>query len=143
MPETLRFGQIELTPLRFLGVLYELFLCLLPVINVDTRTIPPNQVSSTVEYRNPEVQHPPIDTIGSSHSRCVFKGLPLSKGLTHRLHEGVDVVGMNTTGPTPAQQTFQRHTGEVEPRLIKEIEVAIWPCCMEKHRRQVDNLTEK
>jgi hypothetical protein len=43
----------------------------------------------------------------------------------------------------PSQQFLQRHTGEVEPRLIKEIEVAIRPCCMEQRRGRVDNLAKE
>src|ERR1700733_1788098 len=34
--ESLSFGQVGFAPLRLLGALYELFLCSLPVINIDT-----------------------------------------------------------------------------------------------------------
>src|SRR5258708_39049866 len=46
----------------------ELFLCSLPVIDVDTRTMPFDKFSISIESRHFSVQHPPIDTIGSSHS---------------------------------------------------------------------------
>jgi hypothetical protein len=53
-----------------------------------------------------------------------------------------DIFGIQE-GPTPSQQVLQRHTGEIEPCLIKEFEVAIQPRCMEKHRGRVDNLAKK
>jgi hypothetical protein len=49
---------------------------------------------------------------------------------------------MNTRSPTPSQQFLERHTSEIEPSLIKEIEVAVCPRCMEQRRRRVDNLAK-
>ena len=43
-------------------------LCSLPVIDVDTRTMPFDKFSICIESRHFSVQHPPIDTIGSLHS---------------------------------------------------------------------------
>jgi hypothetical protein len=68
MSETLRFGSIELAPLQLLGALYELSLSSFPIIKVDTRTVLLNKVSNPIKYRKFEVQRPPIDPIGSSHS---------------------------------------------------------------------------
>jgi hypothetical protein len=48
--------------------LHELLFGPVPVINVDTRSIPLGDVPTSIEYRNFLVQHPATGTIGSSHS---------------------------------------------------------------------------
>jgi hypothetical protein len=54
----------------------------------------------------------------------------------------IEINAGNTTGPNPSQQFLQRHTSEVEPRVIKEIEVAVLPRCMHQLRERVDNLAK-
>jgi outer membrane protein TolC len=55
----------------------------------------------------------------------------------------IEINAGNTTGRTPSQQFLQRHTGDVEPRVIKEIEVAIRPRCMQQLWERVDNLAKE
>jgi hypothetical protein len=55
----------------------------------------------------------------------------------------VDVFGMNTGSPPPSQQFLQRLTGEIEPRLIKDIDVTIQPRCMEQRRGRIDKSAKK
>src|SRR5882757_83023 len=71
--ETLRFGQIEPVPLQLLSALYQPLLDPLLIINVGTRTIPFEDISTFIEYRNFLVQQPEINPIGSSHPRCFLK----------------------------------------------------------------------
>ena len=48
--------------------LFKVELCLLAFFNVDTRAVPLDNVSIAIEHGGFLVQHPPIDSIGSSHS---------------------------------------------------------------------------
>ena len=60
MGKPLPFGEIKLASLQFLGASAELFFRSLAILNIDTRSIPLNNLAGPVAHRYFVVQHPAI-----------------------------------------------------------------------------------
>ena len=125
MAKPLPFGEIKLASLQLLGASAELFFGSLAVLNVNTRSIPLDNVAVLVAHGYFVVQHPAIFAVRPPDACFMQEGFTTGQGRAPLLNDSFDIVGMNARRPFPALQLFQRPTYILQPSLIEEIEVAV------------------
>ncbi len=98
---------------------------MLAVLDVNTRSIPLDNLSVFVTYGDFVVQHPAIFAVGTADTSFVKEGFSAGQGRAPHFDDSFDIIGMDRRGPLPALQIFERLPDVLEPALIEKIEVAV------------------
>src|ERR1700736_4252221 len=97
----------------------------LAILNIDTRSIPLNNLAAPVAHCYFVVQHPSIFAVCAQDASFMQEGFATGERGAPFLHHSLDVFGMNERCPLTALQILERPPHVPEPRLIEEIEVAV------------------
>ncbi len=100
--KTLPFGKIKLASLQLLGVPAKLFFCRFALLNIHTRSIPPDDVTVCVAKRHLPVEHPPVFSICSTHASFVLEVLSTHEAVPPLRNNPIDVLRVNESRPIPA-----------------------------------------
>ncbi len=104
MGKPLPFGEIKLASLQLFGVSAELFFRPLAILNIDTRSIPPNNLAAPVARSYFVVQHPAVFAVGAQDASLMQEGFAAGQRRAPRFHDCFDILGMNERCPLPALQ---------------------------------------
>src|SRR5262249_54412095 len=93
-------GINNLPKLR-LGLL-ELVFRLFPILDVDTGSIPSNDVSMFIVQRHLAMEHPAVLTIAAAHATFIFEDLSARKAGFPPIEDTFEIIGINPACPIPA-----------------------------------------
>ena len=110
------------------------------IIDVSTRAIPLDDLSSFVAERYVTDQQPPVLPVRPAHTRFTFHRLTTCHGRAPLLHELGNVVGVNCRLPAPAQPFLQGDAAELQPTPIDEIDRAVRPSAPDVSRDGVNHV---
>src|ERR1700733_9993348 len=127
MGQPLPFGEMKLTSLQLLGAPAKLFFGSLAILNIDTRSIPLNNLAAPVAHCYFVVQHPAIFAVFAQNASFMQEGLAAGQRRAPLFHDSFDILGIDERCPLPALQILQRPPYIPEPCSIEEIEVAVQP----------------
>jgi hypothetical protein len=100
----LSFGEIELASLQLLGASAELSFRSLAILNIDTRSMPLNNLAAPVAHCYFVVQHPSIFAVCAQDASFMQEGFATGERGAPFLHHSLDVFGMNERCPLTALQ---------------------------------------
>jgi hypothetical protein len=95
--QPLPFGEIKLASLQVL-------FCLLAILDIDTRSIPLNNLAAPIAHCYFVVQHPAVFAIGAQDASFMQKGLAASQRRAPLFHDSFDILGMDERCPLPVLQ---------------------------------------
>ena len=124
------------------GQSLELLLSPLPVLDINTRSMPLENSSISSAHREFMVQHPAIFAISPPHPCRSLEALSSSDRISPFLHKSFEIFRMNTGSPFPSQQPLQRLPDEIQPGPIEEVEISVRSRGVDQRRRRVDDLTK-
>ncbi len=138
MGKPLRFGEIKFASLQLQGAPSELHFRSLAILNIDTRSIPLNNLAAPVARCYFVVQHPTIFAVCPQNASFMQEGFAAGQRGAPLFHDSLDILGMDERCPLPATQIIQRPPYIPEPCLIEEIEVAVWPTRVNQAGGRID-----
>src|SRR5580700_9682577 len=138
MGQPLPFGEMKLTSLQLLGAPAKLFFGSLAILNIDTRSIPLDNLAAPVAHCYFVVQHPAIFAVCAQNASFMKEGFAAGQRRAPLFHDFFDVLGMDERCPLPALQIPERPPYVHEPCLIEEIEVAVGPARMNQAGSRID-----
>src|SRR5271170_4698464 len=125
--KTLPFSEIKPAFLQLFGASAELYFQSLAILNIDTRSIPLNNLAAPVAHCYFVVQHPAIFAVCALNARFMQERFAAGQRRAQLFHDSFDILGMDERRPLPALQILQRSPHVPEPCLIEKIEVAVRP----------------
>ena len=138
MGKTLPFGEIKLASLQRFGISAELLFRRSAILNIQTRSIPLNDVAVCVAKWHFAVEHPAVFSIRSADASFVFEDFSGCETGSPLGHNSINVLRMNESGPIPAGHFVQSDAQVFQPRFIEVIEVAVRPGGVYQRRDRVD-----
>src|SRR5437868_14022700 len=99
MGKPLPFGEIKFASSQILGASAELFFRPLAILNIDTRSIPLNNLAAPVAHCYLVVQHPAIFAVCAPDASFIQEGFAAGQRRAPRFHDSFDLVGMNRSRP--------------------------------------------
>jgi hypothetical protein len=127
----LPFGEIELASA-------ELSLRPLAILNIDTRSMPLDNLAAVIAHCYFVVQHPTIFPVGAEDASFMQEGFAAGQRHAPVFHDSFDILGMYERCPLPALQILQRPPDVPEPCLIEEIETAVGRTRMKQAGGRID-----
>src|ERR1700733_15117787 len=104
MGQPLPFGEMKLTSLQLLGAPAKLFFGSLAILNIDTRSIPLNNLAAPVAHCYCVVQHPAIFAVCPQHASFMQERFAARQRRAPLFHDPADILGMDKSCPLPALQ---------------------------------------
>ncbi|MFZ1973285.1 MAG: hypothetical protein WAU89_10595 [Candidatus Acidiferrales bacterium] len=138
MGKTLPFGKIELASLQFLRVAAEMFFRRFAFLDVQTRSIPLDDVAARIAEWHFPVEHPAVVSICSTDTGFVLKRCSGYQAGPPFGHDPIHVLRVNESGPVPAGHFVQSNAQVLQPRLIEVIEVTVRPGGVNQRRDRID-----
>src|SRR5258708_27590268 len=99
MGKPLPFDEIKLASLQLFGASAELYLRSLAILNIDTRSIPLNNLAAPVARSYFVVQHPAIFAVCAQDARFIQEGFAAGQRGAPLFHDSFDIVRMNERCP--------------------------------------------
>jgi hypothetical protein len=100
----LPFGEIRLASLQLFGASAELYFRSLAILNIDTRSMPLNNLATAVAHCYFVVQHPAIFAVCAQDASFMQEGFATGQRRAPLFHDCFDILGMNERCPLPALQ---------------------------------------
>jgi hypothetical protein len=97
----------------------ESFLCGLAFLDVQTRSIPLDDVAVCIVKGHSPVEHPAVISIRSADPSFVFEDFPSREAGSPLGHNPFNVFGVNISGPIPAGHFIQSDAEIFQPRFIE------------------------
>src|SRR3984957_5168685 len=104
MAMPLPLDEIRLASLQLLGASAKLFFRSFASLNIDTRSIPLNNLAATVAHSYFVVQHPAIFAVCAQDASFMQEGFAAGQRRAPLFHDSFDVLGMDERCPLPALQ---------------------------------------
>jgi hypothetical protein len=104
MGKPLPFGEVKLASLKLPGASEELFFRLFAILDIDTRSMPLNNLAGPVAHRYFVVQHPAIFAVCAQDASFMQEGFAAGQRRAPLSHDSFDILGMNERCPLPAVQ---------------------------------------
>jgi len=98
----LPFGEIKLASLPLFGASAELYFRSLAILNIDTRSIPLNNLAARVAHCYFVVQHPSIFAVCAQDASLMQEGFAPGQSRAPLFHDFFDILGMDARCPLPA-----------------------------------------
>src|SRR5271170_4581177 len=136
--KTLPFSEIKPAFLQLFGASAELYFRSPAILNIDTRSIPLNNLAGPVTNCYFVVQHPAILAVCAQDTSFIQEGFAAGKRRAPPFHDSFDILRMDERCPLPALQILQRLSDVPQPRLIEEIEVPVRPARVNQAGSRVD-----
>ena len=111
----------------------------LQVIDVGVRSIPSDDVAQLVTQRLESEQEPPILPVVASHTGFDLTRLPRRLEGGPRLHQRVEVIGLEGGSPSPAGGLLWGKTRIVIPSLVVELVGTVWKIAPSQHGDRVND----
>ena len=111
----------------------------LQVIDVGVRSIPSDDVAQFVTQRLESEQEPPILPVVASHTGFDLTRLPRRLEGGPRLHQRVEVIGLEGGSPSPAGGLLWGKTRIVIPSLVVELVGTVWKIAPSQHGDRVND----
>ncbi len=116
----------------------QLLFRLLALLNVETRSIPLDDVAVRIAKWHFPVEHPAVFSIRAADSSFVFEDFSSREAGSPLGHNPLNVLRVNHSCPIPASHFVQSDAQVFEPRSIEVIEVTVGPGCVNQRRNRVD-----
>jgi hypothetical protein len=100
----LPFGEIKLASLQLFSASAELYFRSLAILNIDTRSIPLNNLAAPVAHCYFVVQHPAIFAVCAQDASFMQEGFAAGQRRAPLFHDSFDILGMDERCPLPALQ---------------------------------------
>src|SRR6266478_2121623 len=110
----------------------------LAFLNIETRSIPLNDVAVCIAKWNFPVEHPAVFSIRPTDASFVFEDFPCCEAGSPFGHNSINVFRVNESGPVPAGHFVQSDAQVLQPTLIEVIEVTVGPGGVNQRRDRVD-----
>src|ERR1700730_4198296 len=133
--EPLRFRQITLAPPQ--GIFGPM-----AFLNVDSGSIPTNDVSQLVAQGHVADQQPAIIPVHAPQPCFTLHWVPSCDGGLPLADNPGEVIGMNQGTPTPTESVRHRSPQKLQQTLIDEINGAVRPSAPDISRNSVDDEPE-
>jgi hypothetical protein len=100
----LAFGEIKLACLQLFGASADVYFRPLAILNIDTRSVPLNNLAAPVAHSYFVMQHPSILAVCAQNASFAQEGFAAGERRAPLFHDSFDILGMNERGPLPALQ---------------------------------------
>ena len=104
MGKPLPLGEIKFASLQLLGASAEPFFRSLAILNIDTRSMPLNDLAALVADRNFVMQHPAKFAVRTQDASFMQERFATGQRRTPPFHDSFDILGMDERCPIPALQ---------------------------------------
>ncbi len=121
MGKTLPFGKIKLASLQVLRVAAELFFRRFAFLNIETRSIPLDDVAICIAKWHFPVKHPAVFSIRATDASFVLEDFTSREAGTPLGHNPLNVLRVNESRPIPAGHFVQSDAQVFQPRFIEVI----------------------
>ncbi len=138
MAKTLPFGKIKLASLQLLRVAAELFFRRLAFLNIQTRSIPLDDVAVCIAKWHFPVEHPAVISIRPPDASFVLEDFSRRKAGSPLGHNPFNVLRVNESRPIPADHFVQSDAQVLQPRFIEVIEVTVGSGGVNQRRNRVN-----
>src|ERR1700722_10031021 len=136
--EPLRFGQVCFASLQLQGISAELFFLRFAFLNIETRSIPLDDVAVCIAKWHLPVEHPAVFPIRTTDASFVLEDLSSREAGSPLGHNPLNVLRVNESRPIPAGHFVQSDAQVFQPTSIEVIEVTVGPGCVNQRRNRVD-----
>src|SRR6202040_1809862 len=134
--DVMRYEVQQLPKFRFLFA--DFFFRGFAFLNIETRSIPLDDVAVRIAKWHFPVEHPAVFSIRAADASFVFEDFSSREAGSPFGHNPLNVFGGNVSGPIPAGHFIQSDAEVFQPRLIEVIEVTVWPGRVNQRRNRVD-----
>ncbi len=116
----------------------QLLFRLLAFLNIETRSIPLDDVAVCIAKWHFPVEHPTVFSIRPTDASFVFEDFSSPEAGSPLGHNPFNVLGVNDSCPIPASHFIQSDAQVFQPTFIEVIEVTVGPGCVNQRRDRVD-----
>ncbi len=134
--DVMRYEVQQLPKFRFLFA--DFFFRGFAFLNIETRSIPLDDVAVRIAKWHFPVEHPAVFSIRAADASFVFEDFSSREAGSPLGHNPLNVLRVNVSRPIPASHLVQSDAQVFQPRFIEVIEVAVGPGCVNQRRNRVD-----